>query len=241
MHWSTYRGTLRRYGSWRRDLNVELTVPFTRDIAARWSSTFTNVSVDFKSLSISFKDEVSLMMNKYLAEVEKSATPLLKDLAKKQTKHCRTTVRRALPLIVSRIRSVIDKEQKEASRCLAPRITETLKPGYEVAAPQSGPGSSNRRKSLFHDYLARHKDLAFADAAGALLVRLDAVSDAMRAALEEELNKLSDTMEVNMSILWDRPSGDNPLELKACARVTATMVEIREQIRLWRLAGLFAQ
>ena len=40
-----------------------------------------------------------------------------------------------------------------------------------------------------------------------------------------------------MSVLWDRPAGDDPLELKACTRATATMSEILEQIKLWRDVG----
>jgi len=40
MPWQTYRATLRRHGSWRLDLNAELTNPFTHHIASSWSKVF---------------------------------------------------------------------------------------------------------------------------------------------------------------------------------------------------------
>ena len=121
-------------------------MPFTRHIAPRWSNTFRNVSIDFKSFSLTFEDEVALIVSERLTEVEESATPLLKDLAQAQAERSRKTVRQVLPRLMRRVKSIVGEKQKEVSRDLAPRIQEMLKPGYEVAAPQSGPGSSARRK-----------------------------------------------------------------------------------------------
>ncbi|KAH9920059.1 uncharacterized protein B0H18DRAFT_1025709 [Fomitopsis serialis] len=227
---SYFLSALRRHGSWRQDLNVNLTVPFMRKIAVHWSNTFNTQSVDLM-------EDVAGIVGKALTEVVESATPLLNDLARDRAEQGKKELENILDEIVDIVHEVISDEQKEASRCLAPHIMRVLKPGYEDAAQQTGRGSTARRKALFNEYVATHKNSAFHDGANVLLTRLGGVTDAVRDTLEEEFDVLSEKMEVAMSVLWDRPTSDDSLELKACVHATATMAEIRDQIRLWRRAA----
>ncbi|TFY52696.1 hypothetical protein EVJ58_g9869 [Rhodofomes roseus] len=229
MHWLTYRGTLRRHGSWRQDLNAMFAIPFMRRIAAHWSNVFSHLFLDLQS-------EANAIIEKTLTEFEESAPPLLKDLAHAQAEQCRKEVQCALDDIIDAIHDVIDTEQKEASRYLALHIQEVLKPGYEEAAPLSGPGSTTRRKSIFHDWVVKLKDSAFEGGADVLLRRLDELSDAVKDTLEEEFNNLSEKVEVTLSLVWDRP-GNDALELKARETARATTAEILEQIKHWSRAA----
>ncbi|KAH9832231.1 uncharacterized protein C8Q71DRAFT_267535 [Rhodofomes roseus] len=229
MFWSTYRGTLRRYGSWYQDLNINLATPFLLEIAPSWSRTFRHSSIDIRN-------GVVTIVEKILTEVKASATPLLKALTEAQAKQSRKEVECLLDGIEDTVQAVIDAEQKDASRRLASHISEVLAPGYAEAAPQAGKGSAARRKAIFRKWLVKLKYSAFYGGAAALLASLDDVADAVGDTLEEEFDALSEKVEATMSLLWDRP-GNGALELKACARATATMAEIREQILLWQLAA----
>ncbi|KAH9832230.1 uncharacterized protein C8Q71DRAFT_777988 [Rhodofomes roseus] len=230
MHWQTYKGTLRRNGVWRQDLNLDLTLPFMLGIAAQWSKVFSDRSLDLKEAATS-------IVNQTLSEVEESATPLLKDLAHSQAEHCRRELQQLLDDIVRVIDKVLEEEQRTASRCLAPHIMDALKPAYEEAFAQSGPGSVARRKNIFHNWITKLKNSVFDDGADVLLTLLEDITTSVGERLKREFDVLSERMEVTMSVLWDRPGRENRLELKACVRATATTVEVKEQIPLWRAAA----
>lgn len=44
-----------------------------------------------------------------------------------------------------------------------------------------------------------------------------------------------------MSVVWDRLSGNNDYEMKACIFVEATMAEIQGQARRWQAAAKLAE
>lgn len=110
-----------------------------RRIAAPWSRTF-------KGVDVNVNDEVINKINNLLTQFEESTTPLLEEYASEEVNRIRHELPGLLKAIAARVKGAVDKEQKEANRCLAPHIKEALTPGYDVAAPLSGPGSAARRK-----------------------------------------------------------------------------------------------
>lgn len=110
-----------------------------RRIAVPWSRAFKSISVDII-------DDVTVQVSALLTDFEQSATPLLEDCAREKVQQVQQELRGLLEAIVIRVKDVIDKEQKEANRCLVPHLRKALAPGYADAAPLSGPGSSARRK-----------------------------------------------------------------------------------------------
>ncbi|OBZ71936.1 hypothetical protein A0H81_08311 [Grifola frondosa] len=178
MYWSTYRATLRRHGSWRQDLNVELTNPFTRNIASSWSKVFE------ADLFASFEKAATSAINKLLEDVEKSAATL--DV----------------------VRETMNTEQKEVSRCLAPHVQNQLVDGYDRAMEERGRGSVARQKAVFHDYVDDLKDEIFTGAADVLLTRLAKAAEAVGKALEDALEELAKKIEVSIAVLWEGQRDD---------------------------------
>lgn len=159
MHWATYRASeyprqpacprltnstllsaLRRHGSWRQDLNVELTNPFTRNIASSWSKVFE------ADLFASFEKSALGAINAMLNEVERSAAKGLKDHAKAQAEVCVEEARVALKKTLELVQETMNTEQKEVSRCLAPHVQNRLVDGYNRAMEERGRGSVARQK-----------------------------------------------------------------------------------------------
>jgi len=131
---------LRRHGTFRRDLNVELINPFTRNIAHSWSTVFeSDLFGPFQKATI---DAINLLVN----DVEESAAPGLKDRAKLQGETCVEEARVALANTVDLVKETMNQEQKEVSRCLAPQVQAQLIEGYDTAMEERGTGSVARQK-----------------------------------------------------------------------------------------------
>ncbi|KAL1740588.1 hypothetical protein HDZ31DRAFT_85351 [Schizophyllum fasciatum] len=146
-HWQTYRATLRRHGEWRRDLNVELCNPFTRQIASSWGQVFEKDL--FAGLDSSTSDKIMQLVK----DVEASAAPGLKERAKMQGDQCMEQAQLALRNAMADVKVALQNEQKEVSRCLGPHVRDQLIPGYDLAMDERGPGSVARQKVLVGDTL----------------------------------------------------------------------------------------
>jgi len=152
---------LRRHGSWRRDLNVELINPFTRNIAYSWSKVFeSDLFGPFEAASIG-------SINKLLKEVEDSAAAGLKDRTKLQGEQCLEEARVALKKTMDVVKETMNNEQKEVSRCMAPHVQAQLVEGYDRAMEERGTGSVARQKARYcHKPFDTHLDLMIAFGSG---------------------------------------------------------------------------
>ena len=158
MHWATYRASelsnifpavvltpssitaLRRHGSWRKDLNVELVTPLTRNIAHSWSKVFEG------DLFGPFEEATLGVINNLLKDVEESAASGLRERCKAQGQICLEEARVALQNTVNVVQDTLNSEQKEVSRSLAPHVQNQLREGYDRAMEERGTGSVARQK-----------------------------------------------------------------------------------------------
>ena len=131
---------LRRHGSWRRDLNVELINPFTRNIAHSWSKIFES------DLFASFQTSTIDIVDTLIKEVEETAAPGLKDRTRLQGETCIQEARVALTKTVELVKETMNREQKEVSRIMAPHVQAQLVEGYDTAMEERGVGSVARQK-----------------------------------------------------------------------------------------------
>lgn len=229
MHWATYRATLRRHGSWRRDLNVELIAPFTRNIAHSWSKVFES------DLFAPFELAVKSCINKLLKEVEDSAAVGLKDRTKLQGELCVEEARVALQKTMSAVKETMNNQRKEVSRCMAPHVQAQLVEGYDRAMEERGTGSVARQKALFRNFVAQSKDNIFDDGADVLMERLTKVAEAVGEALDEALGALAQKVEVSLSVLWEG-TRDDPTQVRARKTVVDVVADILGQILMWTQA-----
>lgn len=138
---SVYQSTaLRRFGDWRQNLNVELSNPFTRQIASSWSKVFE------ADLFASFEKATTTVIQKLVDDVVASAAPGLKERARGQGELAMEDARVALGKTLEIVRSTMNEEQKEVSRCLEPHVKNQLLDGYERAMDERGRGSVARQK-----------------------------------------------------------------------------------------------
>jgi hypothetical protein len=101
MHWATYRAILRRHGEWHRNLNEELLNPMTKQIASSWAKVrycvFRNRTSIFRltkfiyvpqvfetNMFDTFQAKTRVVINRLLADVERSAPSALRDRVKQQ-------------------------------------------------------------------------------------------------------------------------------------------------------------
>ncbi|CDO74067.1 hypothetical protein BN946_scf185043.g117 [Trametes cinnabarina] len=228
MHWCTYRATLRRHGSWRQDLNVELTNPFTRQIASSWAKVFE------ADLFASFEQATTEAIQKLTDDIAASAAPGLKERARGQGELAMEEARVALQKTLEVVRETMNNEQKEVSRCLAPHVQAQLADGYERAMEERGRGSVARRcvQAVFHDYITSVKAHVFTGAADVLMGRLTKAAEAVGGALDESLEQLARKIEVSMAVLWEGPR-DDPQQTNARTEAVETVSEILRQLELW--------
>ncbi|OAX43900.1 hypothetical protein K503DRAFT_846915 [Rhizopogon vinicolor AM-OR11-026] len=230
MHWGTYRATLRRHGSWRRDLNVELLTPFTRNIASSWSTLFES------DLFAPLSTACMLCVNKLLADVEASAAAGLKDYAHAQSSRSQEESRLALGKTMEVVKEALGTEQKEVSRCLAPHVQNELAGGYNLAMEECGKGSVARQKTVFHDYVDTHKHDIFDGGAEVLMGRLSAAAENIGKALSESLRELAEKVEVSLSVLWES-TVDAPDQVHARSRIIQSVSQMLDQLTMWSTAA----
>ena len=119
---------------------MELSNPFTRQIASSWSKVFE------ADLFASFEKASTDVIQNLLVDVEASAAAGLKDRAKGQGELCMEEARIALGKTLQVVNDTMTTEQKEVSRCLAPHICDQLIDGYDRAMEERGRGSVARQK-----------------------------------------------------------------------------------------------
>ena len=184
---------------------MELSNPFTRQIASSWSKIFE------ADLFASFEREATAVIQRLLADVEASAAAGLKERAKGQGELCMEEAHVALRKTLEVVGETMDDEQKEVSRCLSPHVKDQLFEAYERAMEERGRGSVARQKvglfpcshltshdlmapsmqAVFHGYVARLKDQIFNGAADVIMTRLSKAAEAIGDALKDALNDLA--------------------------------------------------
>ncbi|KAJ7781316.1 hypothetical protein B0H16DRAFT_1671621 [Mycena metata] len=229
MHWASYRATLRRNGEYRRDLNVELVNPFTRNIAQKWQQVFE--ADVFSPLLSSTLD----CINKLVSDVERSAVDGLKDRSRIQGESCLASARVTLDQTVETVKETLQNEQKEVSRSLAPHVQGQLLDGYQNAMEERGKGSVARQKAVFRDFIKDSKDEIFEDSAEVILERLDNAADAIGRTLTVALENLAQKVEVNLAVLWEGVRAD-PEQVKARSDAIAQANKVLDQLRLFAAA-----
>ncbi|KAK0490958.1 hypothetical protein IW261DRAFT_1434849 [Armillaria novae-zelandiae] len=227
MHWGTYRATLRRHGSFRRDLNVELLTPFTKNIATSWGKLFETDLFD------SFKRATLQKIQKLLIDVENSAAPGLKDRTKIQGELCLEEAKVALQKSMDVVSESMANEQKEISRCLAPHVQAELTSGYDRAMEERGAGSVARQKASFHDFISEAKEDLFEDGADVIMERLANAATVVGDGLTLSLGELAQKIEVNLAVLWEGAK-DDPQQVYARRAIVAEVEKILRQIELWK-------
>lgn len=119
---------------------MELSNPFTRQIASSWSKLFES------DLFGSFEKATNDVIRQLVKEVEDSAPLGLKERAKGQGEISFQDAKAALQKTLTAVRDTITNEQKEISRCLAPHVQTQLFSGYDLAMLERGTGSVARQK-----------------------------------------------------------------------------------------------
>lgn len=135
-----YTIALRRHGEWRRDLNEDLTLPFTRNIASSWAKVFET------DLMGPFGIAVVSTVNKLLIDIENTAAPGLKDRIKIQAEMSLAQASETLRTIIDVVQKILTAQQKEVSRCMSPHVRSQLISGYDQAMEERGIGSVARQK-----------------------------------------------------------------------------------------------
>lgn len=109
MHWQTYRATLRRNGTWKRDLNLELVNPFTRMLASSWARVFE------QDLFERFGQAANTAITKLLRDIEDTTTSqALKDRAHAQSTECHNEAREKLDSAIEAIRNVLTRSRRKS-------------------------------------------------------------------------------------------------------------------------------
>ncbi|KAL0070833.1 hypothetical protein AAF712_002054 [Marasmius tenuissimus] len=230
MHWGTYRATLRRLGSFRRDLNIELLAPFTRNIASAWSKVFES------DLFGPFEASAIKAINSLLNDVEESAALGLKDRVKIQGEMCVQDAKVALTNSINVVKETMNEQQKEISRLLAPHVQTALASGYEEALEFRGTGSVRRQKDFFHKHVDDCKHEVFEDGVDTVMERLEQAAEAVGKALEERFEELAVKIEVDLSVLWESVSTHDPQQVLARSQMVDLASEVLKEISLWNEA-----
>lgn len=201
---------MKRCGTWKRDINLELVDPFTQTIAQSFSKMFK------EDLFGPFETDVVNCVAQLLQDFLNSTAPELKPGAMLQQKAARKELRATLSRTMEAVKETMLAQRKEISRSVSPLIQKCLMESYENAKREKGKGSvarikvsghcsSNERhahaidiwQTHFRAYVEQRKDSMFEEAADTILLGLDnatkAIGDALKGTLSQLAEKVIDS------------------------------------------------
>ncbi|KDQ17601.1 hypothetical protein BOTBODRAFT_64068 [Botryobasidium botryosum FD-172 SS1] len=229
MHWVTFRATLRRNGSWRRDLNEELAAPMNTFIASSWARVFE------ANLFSSFETKAAETIVTLLEEFQASCPASIQYKAHIQIQACREEAINALTRISAIGEKELSRGQKAASRHLVPRIRQQMVGGYREALTVTGRGSVAAQKSLLRNFVGTKKDHLFQSAADAVLESLDKIAVAVGEGMNQKLRGLGNKVEANLATLWAYQGNTKYLPIE-CTQAIVCIENILAQLTLWEQA-----
>lgn len=236
MHWATYRAHLRRLGEWHKDLNTELTLPMTRQIASSWAKVFE------ADMFAAFQRKTDAAIQKMIDAVERSAPDGLKDRVRLQGEAALTEAQLTLQNAIVAVKTAMDSEQKEISRCLAPHIQSQLQETYLNAMEERGKGSVKRQRDYVCQCMEEKKSTMLNTGSDLLLGRLGEAVKAMGAALENTLEELAQKVACSLPVDPLLSSDLNLLRLRPispfCGRIIKITLHRLKLVRTWSTAFL---
>lgn len=131
---------MKRSGTWKRDINLELVDPFTQTIAQSFSHMFQQDI--FGPFEVSIVNCVAKLLEEFL----KSTSHELVPGAMLQQKACRKEMRATLSHTMDEVKEIMSAQRKEISRSVAPLVKNCLMESYDNARREKGKGSVARIK-----------------------------------------------------------------------------------------------
>ncbi|RDX53114.1 hypothetical protein OH76DRAFT_1480146 [Lentinus brumalis] len=229
MAWQSFRATLRRDGSYKRDLNAELTIPFSAHIAESYCELFR------KDFFTTLEDEALETIESLIQNFVDFVPAYLRVRAKSQGEICMAQARASLGNIVPSVDRALKDYQPLIGRKLTPHVQAQLVDGYRLAMQETGPGSVKRQKTVVHDYVNSKKDAAFKGAAEVLTTGLHEAALSVEERLNNDLAEVSRIMEKNLAVLWEGPV-DGEDQIAARLDILSLLDEISGQLDYWLTA-----
>lgn len=183
---------LRRLGEFRRDLNLELVAPLTKEIASSWARVFES------DLFGPTERSILTGIEKLIKEIERTSPAGLKDRCKAQGALSAEEAKIAMKALMAKVQAQMSNQQKEISRCVAPHVRDALLDGYTSAMEERGRGSVARQKALFHRWVEEAKDTVFRNLGQHILEKLDDAAGAIGKSLEEALRSLAEKVFISL-------------------------------------------
>ncbi|KAF6763821.1 hypothetical protein DFP72DRAFT_873491 [Ephemerocybe angulata] len=226
MHHSTYRATIRRDGSFKRDLNIELVDPFTKSIAYSFSAMFE------KDIFGPFEVSIVNAIAKLLEDFQKTIAEELLSGARHQGKACHKEARTVLQNTMEAVKETVSSQRKEISRSIAPVVQNRLRTTYDLAKAEKGPGSMARQKGHIRSFVERNKDTMFQEAADTIMTALDNAAVAVGQTLGQTLATLAAKVEISLAVLWEEVH-DSASEQAARNHTLALVSQIHDRVSLY--------
>jgi hypothetical protein len=187
MHWATLRAVVRRPGgrfvgsSGTHDFPADLAKPILDPIVLAWAEFFG--------------DRLSLGLDKWTERLLANGEKFFSDLSRitrddftdpqvdLDTKQMAEVTDRLLRELLGRANAVAQEKIDEVRRTLyeqiPTQIRNSLKPGFEKAAQESGPGMKHRMVDILSAEVSYVSQVMFADAEQAVLVGVRALIDVL--------------------------------------------------------------
>jgi hypothetical protein len=186
MHWATLRAVVRRQGrfvgsSGTHDFPADLAKPILDPIVLAWAEFFG--------------DRLSLGLDKWTERLLANAEKFFGDLARitrddftdpqvdQDTKQMAEVTDRLLRELLGQAKAVAKEKIDEVRRTLydqiPTQIRNSLKPGFEKAAQESGPGMKRRMVDVLSAEVSYISQIMFADAEQAVLDGVRALIDVL--------------------------------------------------------------
>ncbi|TFY83093.1 hypothetical protein EWM64_g919 [Hericium alpestre] len=233
VHWKTYCAVLRHHGSFRRNLNEELTQPLVKAILSSWSRLFA------QDLFVYFKVMLATLVTQYFERINASLLADIPDRVKAHVESCFAMSSAQLKVIVSDANQEVCRMQREVSRSVTPHVQWKLCDGYDKVSSYSGRGSYRNMRDDFRVYLKAHKKEVFEGTADRILQGLDQAAVKIGEYLQDLLRNLADAIHANISLLWENAGAYVGVEGAERQQICDRIHEISEQMEQWSSAQKF--
>lgn len=214
-------------------MNEALCEPIFKSVATQWERSFlSGLSTTLDSLHKQVEASLASFHPQLLTSLRTAGVPESSCSALGSAASAEALLT-SLRTVVSDIKEMAQKQQRELSRSMEPAVQTAMTPGYTEATAEAGTGSHRRRVDKLERFVAREAPKMFQAATDGVVSKMSELADSIGGTLRKDVVQAAHkSLRTAYCPLWDELQDRNVQARRALVPgVQDVLLETRNAVR----------
>ena len=214
-------------------MNEALCEPILKSVATQWERSFlSGLSTTLDSLHRQVEASLASFHPQLLASLRSGGVPESSCSALGNTASADGLLT-SMRTVVSDIKEMAQKQQRELSRSMEPAVQTAMTPGYMEATAEAGTGSHRRRVDKLERFVAKEAPKMFQAATDGVVSKMSELADSIGSTLRKDVVQAAhESLRTAYCPLWDELQDRNVQARRALVPgVQDVLLETRNAVR----------